>query len=203
MTNSLLLTVHTLNVGAEDPARDIKPPMGIPYTLLEILLFAGVLLLLAAAGYLLYRYLKRRGTEALPEERVSALRPAHVLAMEQLAILREKKLWQQGRIKEYYSELTEILRRYFEDRYGLMALEETTDEILLGLRGLDLRTAVSGEVEEVLRRADLVKFAKHKPVMAEHEQTLTRAYSIVEKTRTTAPTPADQERGKAEEHVGN
>jgi hypothetical protein len=200
-TNPLRLTVHTLNVKAEDPARDLKPPMGIPYTLLEILVFVGVLVLLALAGYLLYRFLKRRGARSHPEAHVSPERPAHVAALEELANLRGKKLWQQGRIKEYYSELTEILRRYFENRYGLMALEETTDEILVGLRELHLRPAVSDEIEEVLRRADLVKFAKHKPVMAEHEQTLKQACTIVEKTRAPATPPMERPRAKATDHV--
>ncbi len=200
-TNPLLVTVHTLSVRAEDPARDLKPPMGIPYTLLEILLFAGVLMLLALAGYLLYRLLKRRGVRSLPESRVAAARPAHVLALEQLALLREKKLWQQGLIKEYYSELTEILRRYFEGRYGVMALEETTEEILAGLREQRLRPAISSQVEEVLRRADLVKFAKHKPVMTEHEQTMKQACSIVEQTRAPAAVPAEQPHAEATAHV--
>ncbi len=193
-TSPLLLTIHTVDVDPEGGARDIKPPMGIPYTLTEIIVFIGILLLLAAAGYLLYRFLKRRKGRPVLDARVSSARPPHILALEQLARLREKKLWQQGRIKEYYSEVTEILRRYFENRYGLTALEETTDEILAGLRELNLRVAVSGEVEEILRRADLVKFAKHKPVIAEHEQTLRGAYSIVEKTRSAAVTPDGQTR---------
>ncbi len=82
-----------------------------------------------------------------------------------------------------------------------MALEETTDEILAGLRELHLRPAISEEIEEVLRRSDLVKFAKHKPVMAEHEQTLKRARSIVEKTRAPAMLAADRPRARATDHV--
>jgi hypothetical protein len=198
-TRPLVLTIHTVEVDPEGGARDIKPPMGIPYTLAEIILFIVVLLLLAGAGYLLYRFVKRRKGRPVSDVRVSSARLPHIVALEQLARLRDKKLWQQGRIKEYYSEITEILRRYFENRYGLMALEETTDEIVAGLRGLNLRPTVSGEVEDILRRADLVKFAKHKPVIVEHEQTLRGAYSIVEKTRPAAVTPE----GRTRDHVGS
>jgi len=88
-------------------------------------------------------------------------RPAHEIAFEQLALLKEKKLWQQGLIKQYYSEATEIFRRYLENRYAMQAMEETTDEILAGLRklrfpeemsrdgGTDTAPGGPGEIREV------------------------------------------------------
>jgi len=100
---------------------------------------------------------------------------------------------QKGEVKEYYSRLTDIVRRYFEQRYGFMALEQTTDEILSELRRHPTAEEVWGETGEVLRRADMVKFARHMPSMSDHEKAMETARNIVERTRVKEPSfPASQ-----------
>lgn len=182
-TNPLLLTIQSPPLDAAGDIKDIKPPLAIPLTLTEILIYAAILVVAAAIGYLVYRYWKKKQMKRATEIFVPPARPAHIQAFEELAILKEKKLWQQGLVKQYYSEVTEIVRRYMENRYGLMALEKTTDEILEDLQVVDIPQDVMNDTDRILRRADLVKFAKYLPAIPEHEEMLSVAYSIVEKTK--------------------
>jgi len=184
-TNSLAITIHKVPVDTSKEFKDLKPPLSVRITFVEIALYAGILLAVAVAAYFSYRYWKRRKRKEPESLYVPPPRPAHLIALEQLAALKEKKLWQQGRIKEYYSEATEIIRRYFENRYDIMALEQTTDEIMHELKKHRHAEKVWAETERLLRRADLVKFAKYQPGIDEHEETLVVAFDLVEKTRGT------------------
>ena len=113
--------------------------------------------------------------------------------------MKEQKLWQQGLVKEYYSEVTEIIRRYFERRYAVRALEETTDEILeRAPRRLRPAKRWSAPMK-MLRCADLVKFAKFTPGIPDHEEMLTLAYDIVEHTRPALMSPV----ANTDAHVGS
>lgn len=196
-TNPLLFTVHTLAVDTSQAYRDLKPPLSIPLTLAEIVLYAGIVVLMAAIAYFAYRHWKKRQQKITGEVYVPPPRPAHIIAREELAILKEKHLWQQGLIKQYYSEVSEILRRYIENRYRLMALEETTDEIMDGLKRSHVKPAVCSKVETLLQLSDLVKFAKYQPGLSEHEEVLTMAYEIVETTKLVDVKPVQQVTPKA------
>lgn len=87
----------------------------------------------------------------------------------ELRRLERRKLWQRGFVKQYHSEVTEIIRRYIERRFGVMALEMTTGEVMHNVK----QTAMSVEVQETLFKflsdADLVKFAKYQPTPEENE----------------------------------
>ena len=184
-TNPIALTVRTVAVDTSLDIRDLKPPLAIPMSLAEILMWVGGVLLALALMYGAYRYWKaRKARKALAQDAYTApARPAHVIALEQLALLKEKRLWQQGRIKEYYSEATEIFRRYLENRYSMAAMEETTDEILSGLRKLRFPEAMLDAAERILQRADLVKFAKFEPALVDHEELLRVIYDFVDRTK--------------------
>ena len=181
-TGELHFTIQTVPVDTAQDIKDLKSPLSIPLTWQEILLGCALLLLVAAMGYLFYRWWKRR---LLPAAEVSAApsRPAHVIALEELGTLKQKKLWQQGLIKPYYTEVTDILRRYLENRYRLMALERTTDEILDDLRRIRMTGELLKKADHLLRRADLVKFAKHQPATPEHDESIQIVYDVVERTR--------------------
>ena len=94
-----------------------------------------------------------------------------------------QKLWQAGRVKEYHTQLTEILRTYIEDRFKRNALESTSSEIIDDLTG---HPEITKEVLEKLRQllvlADLVKFAKAMPLPAEHESCLDNGVEFVKAT---------------------
>jgi hypothetical protein len=146
-------------------------------------MYVGIVLVCAGLAYLAYRYWKKRKLRQPGETYVPPPRAAHVIALDQLARLKDRKLWQQGRIKEFYTEITEILRRYIENRYQLMALEKTTDEIMVGLRAVAIAAQVLPPLETILRRADLVKFAKYQPGIPEHEEMFTVAYDMIDRTK--------------------
>jgi hypothetical protein len=202
-TNPLLLTVRSVPVDTAKDIRDLKPPLSIPITVAELAFYAGIVLVIVTLGYLLYRWWMKRKTSVKGEEYIPPPRPAHIIALEELAALKEKKLWQKGEIKRYYSEVTEILRRYIENRYQLKALEETTDEILAGLSGIKLSGDLLRAVEKILYRADLVKFAKAQPGIHEHEEILTVVYDVVDRTKLVVMTPVPEPDAKAGVSSGN
>jgi hypothetical protein len=181
-TNPLLLTIRTVPVDTAQEIRDIKPPISVPFTLAEILIFIGVLAAIAAGIYLYFRHRRRKPPIPAPPAYVPPPRPAHVIALEELGGLKEKHLWQQGLVKPYYSELTEILRRYFENRFRFLALEQTTEEIASALEIQPGTETIREETVRVLRLADLVKFAKFQPGPPEHEEAIRVAYDVVQKT---------------------
>jgi hypothetical protein len=204
-SNALVLDVRTVAVDTTKDFRDLKPPLSISLTAAEILAGTAILLLLAAGGYYGYRYWRKRranrgkagASPPVPE------RPAHIIALEQLAALREKKLWQRGLVKEFYSEVTEIFRRYLENRYAMTAMEETSDEILTGMRQRRFPAPMLDQTERILRRADLVKFAKYQPEASENEEMFTVVGEIVEKTKIVQMSPAAPSTQKAEAYAGN
>ena len=201
-TNPVMLTVRTVPVDTSKDFRDLKPPMAIPMSLAEILSYAGALVLIAALVYFGWRLWKRRKARKSGEpDYVPPPRPAHEIAFEQLALLKEKKLWQQGLVKPYYSEATEIFRRYLENRYAMQAMEETTDEILAGLRKLRFPDEMSGRAERILRRADLVKFAKFEPGIADHEEMIPVIHDFVDRTKIVQMTPAAPVEGTVAAHA--
>jgi hypothetical protein len=189
ITNQLRVTITTVQLDTTGEIRDVKPPFSIPLSLEEIVLYSGIVLLIAALGYAGFRFWKKRRARRKGEVYVPPPRPAHSTALEELALLKEKQLWQRGLVKQYYSELTEILRRYFENRYRLPALEETTDEIVAGLSKQSVDGPIVASAESILRRADLVKFAKHQPAMPEHEESIAGVYSVVDRTKAIEMTP--------------
>ena len=100
-------------------------------------------------------------------------------------------MWQQGNVKGFYSEATEIVREYFEGRYGIMALELTSDEVFAQIRRFSLEAEVMKVIESFFLDADLVKFAKYMPVPSENEDVIPKGLGIVERTKPVAEVPHD------------
>ena len=198
-TNPVVLTVRTVAVDTSKDIRDLKPPLSIPLSLAEILTWAGIALAAAVLAFLLWRYFKKRKARRAAGAAgfVPPARPAHEIAFEQLAVLKEKKLWQQGLLKQYYTEATEIFRHYLENRYTLQAMEETTDEIITGLRKLRFPEPMLETADRILRRADLVKFAKYEPGISDHEEMITVIHDFVDRTKIVHMTPVPAGEAKA------
>ncbi len=112
--------------------------------------------------------------------------PPHVVAIKALDELKNRKLWQNGKHKLYYSSLTEILRVYIDGRWDIGALEMTTDEIISALRDVELPHQSRSALIAILRSADMVKFAKATPDAEENEQSFIDAYYFVENTKIVA-----------------
>lgn len=191
-SNAIPIEVRGIEVDTTQAIHDIKPPLSLPISAEEIALYVGIVLALAAAGYGIYYYMKKRKrAEAIPKEEVPDI-PPHVLALLQLDDLEAKALWQKGEVKLFYSEATEILRRYFERRYGILALEMTTGEVMDQLKKFAIDKNIFTETERLLSDADLVKFAKYQPIASENELILPTARKIVEETKPVEVVAANQ-----------
>ena len=94
-----------------------------------------------------------------------------------------RKLWQNGKFKLYYSSLTSILKVYIVGRWGVGALEMTTDEIMVALQSIEMPNESRSNLIQIMRTADMVKFAKAQPEAEENEANFTRAYYFVENTK--------------------
>lgn len=196
LSNPIPVEIRGVEVDTSQAIRDIKSQLTVPMSAEEIAVCAGIIIGLAAMGYGIYYYLrKKRRTAGEVVEEYKPNIPPHVLALMQLEALEAKHLWQAGEIKAYYSEATEILRRYFELRYGIMALEMTTGEVMTQLEKFRMERSTFNAVESLLSDADLVKFAKYQPIATENEQVIARGRAIVDLTK-----PIPETRGTNNEH---
>jgi hypothetical protein len=184
-TNALPLQVFGMPVDTTKGITDIKLPYDIKLTFREILPYILVGFLLAAIIVMYFRYLhKKRQTPELIEKPSAPQIPAHLLALEQLDELVREKLWQQGKIKLYYSRLTDIVRQYIELRFNVPAMEQTTEDIIRSFEHQELiKEGIREELKVLLELADLVKFAKWNPVAEEHEASQQSAYDFVLRTK--------------------
>lgn len=174
--------------------KDIKPPFDAPISFREylpyILVGLGIILLIIAIWWFMK---KRKKNEPITRIIQKPKEPAHVIAFRELDELKEKKLWQQGKIKEYHTELTEIVRKYIEFRFNVMALEQTSDEILSTFRNRNLCEAENLQLlNQIFFLADLVKFAKANPLPDEHDSGMRNAYTFVSNTKTEIKTDNQQ-----------
>ena len=178
-SNSLILDLGSVAVDTQGEIKDIKPPLDAPWKFEDFLpyLIALAVLALAAGAYSYWRKKRKQREEAVVIAKPEI--PPHQQALYELRELEDKKLWQQGKVKEYYSEATEIVRRFFEGRWGIDALELTSDEIMKRMRNVAESQKVWKEMQSFFTTADLVKFAKYNPAVEEHEKELKEAYEIV------------------------
>jgi hypothetical protein len=163
---------------------DIIKPYKAPITLGEILPWIIIALVAATfvwgAVILLRKFRKTKGTD----EPVINPDPAHLIAFRELEKLKGDQLWQKGEIKYYYTRLTEILRQYLENRYGVCSLEMTTSETLEALVKTGFKKDESYAIlKTILNGSDLVKFAKYKPDPAENEAHFDNSWKFIEYTK--------------------
>ncbi len=182
-TEALLLEVNNPDIDLKGDIKDIKVPLKAPVTFAEIWpwLLAGLIL---AGGILLLIYFLRRRKKAQPLVmfRRKPPQPAHIIALDELEKLRAKKLWQSGKVKQYHTELTDIIRDYIMTKFGIHAVEMVTPEILESVEGTRLNPATRLKLQEMLELADLVKFAKENPLPDEQERSMNYAIDFVKES---------------------
>lgn len=190
----LQLELTTVELDTSQTFKDITDVIDVSRPLWEYLLFLAIALLVAAAVWLGYRRWKQRPAppvvDAVPE---APAIPPHVRALEALAALRTKRLWQNGEHKAYQSELTDILRTYIEQRYSIPALEHPTSEIMPALAVTGIVPALRERIERTLCTADMTKFARFVPTSMQHEEAMAAAEEFIH--HTAAPAGAAPERG--------
>ena len=187
--DSLVLTVGTFIIDSTSvPIMTLKPQRTLPFRFGEVsgYLMWGLIiaLLLAAAAYAAVRILHHYGRTVTDLFKTPPPLPPHVVAIKALEALHHQKLWQNGKYKQYYSGITDILRTYIAARYDVGAMEMTSDEIITAMRGVEeLPQKCAMDLTEILRNGDLVKFAKAEPDSEQNENDYWRAYYFVEETK--------------------
>jgi len=168
---------------------DIKDVKNAPWTFQEFWArFSKLILILlivaVLASVLTYMYIRWKNNKPILPV-IKPKEPADKTALRELEKLKDEKLWQQQeRTKEYYSRLTEILKRYISDRYSTSVMELTSMETLEKLADfVDPKDDCYQGLRFVFSIADFVKFAKMQPLLNENEKALNNAFDFVEKTK--------------------
>ena len=193
-SNQVALKVSTVPVDVDNPEQfyDIKDVWQPPFVLADyypwIFGILTALFIICVIGYLVQRY-RRRQSEA-PVKPAEPELPPYEVAIRELDSIKDQKLWQQGLNKEYYTQVTDTLRRYISRRYGVNAMEKTSEEILAIIERETDERSVYDTLRQVLRLSDYVKFAKLHPLPDENDESMRNAYLFVNQTkRTEAPQP--------------
>ncbi len=179
---------------------DIKPNLEPPFVWKDYLSYLWIFLLLALIlaliGIGLYFAMrkKNKGYFFKPE----IILPPHVIALQALDKIKAEKIWQQGREKQFYTEVTDVLRGYIEKRYLLNAFEMTSDEILRAMEVYIETDSAKESLTQILKLADFVKFAKYKPLPNENDLSLVNSYLFINQTKIEPPAPE-----KTEENTGD
>ncbi|MCD7914109.1 MAG: hypothetical protein LUG96_01805 [Tannerellaceae bacterium] len=201
-SNQVALKVSTIDVNVDAPEKfyDIKAVWKPPFVFADYfpILFGLVLavFLICVIGYIVKKL--RNKELILPAKKAAPALPPHVQAVKELDEIKHQKLWQQGRNKEYYTLITDTLRRYIVNRYGMNAMEMTSAEILDIIRRENGTDSVYANLKQILQLADFVKFAKMNPLPDENELSMMNAYLFVNQTKPTEVIQPDKAEEKTE-----
>ncbi len=183
-TQAMTFPVFSLSIDPAEGIKAIKEPRDVPLTFREKMMYALMaliaLLFLALIAWLVWKWTRPEEEE---EEEEEILLPPHEVAFDRLRELEKARMWQQGKIKTYYTELSMILREYIENRFDILAVESTTDEIIDDLRKKRVSKKLLGKLRDLLNLADLAKFAKSKPSVNQNTQSFVDADLFIRKTK--------------------
>lgn len=202
-SNPVGLTVNTVQVNEQtDDINAEKNIMSAPFSWIEFARWSGIglaaVLIIAIIVLLLMRFVFNKKVTILPETPEVVL-PAHVVALQKLEQIKTEKIWQQGQIKQFYTDITDVIREYLSGAYSINAMEMTTDEIVALVKKNKDLDEIRLVLKDMLELSDLVKFAKFVPLENENEKAVLDAFMIVEKTTKEEETEEKQEQEKTSE----
>lgn len=202
-SNPVGLTVNTMQVNEQtDDINAEKNIMSAPFSWIELARWSGIglaaVLIIAIIVLLLMRFVFNKKVTILPETPEVVL-PAHVVALQKLEQIKTEKIWQQGQIKQFYTDITDVIREYLSGAYCINAMEMTTDEIVALVKKNKDLDEIRLVLKDMLELSDLVKFAKFVPLENENEKAVLDAFMIVEKTTKEEETEEKQEQEKTSE----
>jgi len=201
-TNGLTLNVYSMEIDTTRGPTDIKYPYDAPVTLKEVIPYIlGAILILAILFFIFYAIRRRKNNQPIFVLPKKPKEPAHIIALRELDRIKKEKIWQQGKTKQYYSEVTETLRKYIEDRFEIPAMEQTSDETIESFRkqkGL-LKDKTFANLSQMLKLADLVKFAKYQTSPDDDNMTLVNAYFFINDTKPEEKKPEAPDETRDEE----
>jgi len=180
-SNILNLVVNTVEADTSQAFKPIKTVKSIPFPWKEFLKKVALILIpiLLILALIIWHFVRKKKLILFPEKPKTML-DHYDDALDNLSKLESQKLWQNEQTKEYYLGLSEILREYLEGRFGVNAMESTTDEIK---EELFLQDGLKNKVCEILSQADLAKFAKFKPYGEENIRMMKMAKDFVKHTK--------------------
>ena len=180
-TQALLLNVQSIILAEDAELKDIKQPIEEPIGWSDIWAWLLGILILSLIIFILRKYVFNKNKPSIIIK-PKVIIAADISALKELNALEKAKIWQEGNVKEYHSQLSEIIRRYTENRFQFIALELTTDEILQELKSI-LSDDQLNNLSTLLQRADLAKFAKSKPIDTENMESMVLAKGFVNATK--------------------
>ncbi len=185
LTSAFLLEVQTLPVDtAEASIRDIKAPFDEPTDWREYLPYVYWGLAILAAIILLWWYLKKMKKHVPPPVTIKKPTEApHIIALRNLEAVRDENIWRGEHNKEFYTRISDIIRVYIEGRFGIYAMELTSEEIIKIFRFQVIDVISKEKLKQILVLADLVKFAKMQPILPENEMILNHSFDFVNGTK--------------------
>lgn len=187
-TNTLDLMIETVEVDTSKGITDIKPIYTLDYPLSErasdwvksnwnwIILVLALIL-----GFFIWRYFWKKPVVEIEEE--EEIIPAHILALDALKKLLAEEGWKNKEKKLYYSELTDTIRTYLENRFSIHAMEKTTREIISELKSATISESDKEYLKMILKEADMVKFAKFTPSEDDAFAYLNKSIDFVNRTK--------------------
>ena len=177
-SDSFNLLVQTVAVDTTKGFKGIKGIVYVKGSWLDYIWYivAGLVLLIVAVLLTIYFVRKQKQPKPVPVGPVETLQEK---TLRLLAELEAKQLWQKKQVKEYYVQLTDIVRDYIEQRFKTQAMELTTDELLYKAKMLKELQPYHTALAIILQTADLAKFAKAEPLPEEHVDTMERAKQFV------------------------
>lgn len=179
-SNALIINVLLPNIDANSELKDIKGPLDDNIGWSDIWPWLVLILIILLSIFTYKKYFNKKKKTVVVKENIQT--PAHILALNSLKKLENKKLIDKKDIKEYYSSISEIIRRYIENRFNFPALELTTYEILNIITAI-IKKEESISLKNILEISDLVKFAKKIPDQIENVKNLNLATDFVKKTK--------------------
>ena len=187
-TEPILLEVRNIPIENLEQIRDIKKPIEVELSWLDYVkmhyqkVLIGLLILLVI--FVLYKFLMREKTEVVVVEKAKPKIAPHIIALKKLYDLNGKKLWQKNKVKMYYTDLSEIVREYIENRFNVPALEQTTIEIISSIQHKsEINSDQKAALKDLLQLSDMVKFAKFKTLADENSKMYESALNFIEVTK--------------------
>jgi hypothetical protein len=172
------VAVQSVLTGRQDTLKDLKPQAELEA---DYKPFLFLLAALASALYLVYRFVRfLKNRKKAPVPKPERIRSAEEVAHEAIERLLARKLVEQGQLKQFYLELSEIIKRFLGSKLGVHSLERTTEEFTRDLRAVSVPSAQYRMIREFLEDCDLVKFAKYRPGAEEVEQIIARSRSMID-----------------------
>ena len=177
--DSILIYVNTIKLSQNDELKDIKAPIHTPISFEEASPYILAFIILLIVIFLIRYWLKNRTKKEIIPLIKEEIIPPHEIALNKLEILNTQKLWQNGKVKEYYTTISEVIRTYIEEGIGTPAMEIPTKEIVDQLHQQRIET---NKLEELLMRSDLAKFAKSQPLEIENKESYKIAIDFINST---------------------